>query len=775
MPLSEPKKKSRRRFILGGLGVAGALIVGWGVMPPRQRLNASDPLPVKDGEVALNGWIKIARDGIVTVAIPFSEMGQGIHTALPMLVAEELDVPLAMVKIEQAPVDKIFGNVAVLPENLPFHPEDDGMYKRTARWLTAKTARELGIMITGGSSSIKDAWGPMREAGAAARAMLVAAAAGEWGVSAAECKTDAGVVSHASGKRAGYGELAAKAAGRTPGEIRVKTPGEFKLIGTSQPRRDSPGKVNGSAGFGLDVRPPGLVYAAVKMSPVIGGTVRNVDVGTVKAMPGVIKVVDFSQAIRDKFGAGAGVAVVARSFWQARQAVAALTVEWQDGAHAKLSTEEVFKDLADKLDTEAGFTYTNRGDLDAAKAATKTVKAEYRAPFLAHAAMEPVNCTAQVKDGKVTLWASTQVPSLAVDMAAKVAGVKASQVYIIVTYLGGGFGRRLETDMVAQAVAIAREADGLPVQVIWSREDDMTHDVYRPAALARFSAGLDAAGNVLAYDNKSASGALTPQYLKRNLDLDAIDVEYEALRQQLPGLGPDKSTTEGLFDLFYEFPNHRVAHVIAPTAVPLGNWRSVGHSHNAFFKESFIDELAHAAGKDPVEFRRGLLKNHPRHLAVLNAVVEKAGKPAAGRAHGIALHQSFGTIVAEVAEVSVKENEILVHKVTCAVDCGIAVNPSGVAQQMESGVIFGLSAALFGEITIKDGRVLQQNFHDYPVLRMSQAPIVDTVVIKSAAPPEGVGEPGTPPIAPAVANAVFALTGKRLRSLPLRLGVTPDA
>jgi isoquinoline 1-oxidoreductase subunit beta len=303
----------------------------------------------------------------------------------------------------------------------------------------------------------------------------------------------------------------------------------------------------------------------------------------------------------------------------------------------------------------------------------------------------------------------------------------------------------------------------------------MMHDVYRPAAMARFSAGLDAAGNVLAYNNKSVSGALTPQYLKRNLDLDAIDIEYESLRQQLPGLGPDKSTIEGLFDLFYEFPNHRVAHVIVTTPVPLGNWRSVGHSHNAFFKESFIDEMAHAAGKHPVEFRRGLLKDHPRHLAVLDAAIDKAGKPAPGRAHGVALHQSFGTIVVEVAEVSVKDTEIQVHKVICAVDCGIAVNPNGIAQQIESAVIFGLSAALFGEVTLKDGRVQQQNFHDYPVLRMNQAPVVETVVIKSAEPPEGVGEPGTPPIAPAVANAVFALTGKRLRSLPLRLGATPDA
>ncbi|HJV50379.1 MAG TPA: xanthine dehydrogenase family protein molybdopterin-binding subunit [Noviherbaspirillum sp.] len=769
MRSAEVKKKSRRSFILGGLGVTGALIVGWGILPPRQRLNAAHPLPLNGGEVALNGWIKIATDGTVTVAMPSSEMGQGVHTALPMLVAEELDVPLSAVRIEQAPIDKIFGNVAVMQDSLPFHPDDNGLYKRSARWLTGKTARELGIMIVGGSSSIKDAWGPMREAGAAARAMLVAAAAEQWRVPAAECTTDGGAVLHPGGKRAVYGALAARAVSHAPSEIRLKNPGQFKLIGRSQPRRDAAGKVNGSAGFGLDIRPSGLVYAAVKMSPVIGGTVGTVDGNTVKSMPGVLKVVDFSYAMRDKFGAAAGVAVIAKTFWQAKQAAAALPVEWRETAQSKFSSSDVFAEMSRKLDSEAGFIYTKRGDMEAGKDAARTVQAEYRAPFLAHAAMEPINCTAQVKDGKVRLWVSTQVPSIAVEMAAKVAGVKPEQVELVVTYLGGGFGRRLETDMVAQAVAIAREADGAPVQMIWTREDDMMHDVYRPAAIARFSAALDAAGNVLAYDNKSASGALMQQFLKRNLDLDPISIKYEVLRQPLPGMGPDKTTVEGEYDLCYEFPNQRIAHVIVPTPVPLGNWRSVGHSHNAFFKESFIDEIAHAAGKDPVAFRRELLKSHPRHLAVLNAAVEKAGKPAPGRAHGVALHQSFGSIVAEVAEVSVENNEIRVHKVTCAVDCGIAVNPDGIAQQIESAVIFGLSAALFGEVTIKDGRVEQQNFHNYPVVRMNQAPQVDTVIIQSAEPPEGVGEPGTPPIAPAVANAVFVLTGKRLRSLPLRL------
>jgi len=750
MSQDKPKKKSRRRFLLGGLGVTGALIIGWGVLPPRQRLNTALPWSTKSGEVALNGWIKVAADGTVTVAMPRSEMGQGVHTALPMLVAEEMDVPLSMVKIEQAPIDKIFGNVMVLTDGLPFHPDDEGVLKHSAQWLVAKVARELGVMVTGGSSSVRDAWGPMREAGATARAALVAAAAKDWGVAASECHTENGVVSHPNGKHASYGDLAVKAAVTAPSEIVLKDPKDFKLIGTPQARRDSAAKVDGSAGFGLDVRPEGMLYAAVKMSPTFGGGVQSFDANEVKSMPGVLHVVDFSSA-----GGKAGVAVVAQSFWQAKQAAAALPITWNPGPYAALSSAAIFKELADKLDSEAGHIYYERGDLDAGKGAVKTIKAEYAAPFLAHATMEPINCTAQVKDGKVRLWVSTQVPSIAVDAAAKAAKVKADQVDITVTYLGGGFGRRGEVDMVGQAVAIAMAAEGKPVQVIWTREEDMTHDVYRPASLARFSATIDGAGNVLSYDNKSAGGSVTQQYLARTFDLP-------------PG-GPDKTTAEGEFDMQYEFANQRIAHVIVPTPVPIGYWRSVGHSHNAFFKESFVDELAHETSKGPVEFRRGLLKNHPRHLAVLNAAVEKAGRAEAGRALGVALHQSFGTIVAEVAEVSIVDNEIQVHKVTCAVDCGIAVNPNIIAQQLESGVIFGLSAALSGEITLKDGKVEQQNFDTYPVLRMNQVPQVDVVIIKSAEAPTGVGEPGTPPIAPAVANAVFALTGKRLRRLPLRL------
>jgi len=753
-----PPVPSRRRFLFGGVAVVGALVVGWGLMPARQRLHGAHPLPLTNGAIALNGWLTLAPD-TVTLAMPRSEMGQGVHTALPMLVAEELDVPLSAVRLVQAPPDSIFGNVAMLRDGLPFHPDDHGMLKATAHWLVGKVARELGLVITGGSSSVKDAWLPMREAGATARAMLVAAAAAQWRAQAADCRTDSGYVVHADGRRLAYGALAAAAATSQPGEVRLKSPPQFTLIGRAQPRRDTPAKVNGSAVFGIDVRVPGMVYAAVRMAPVIGGAVAAVDAAAVMTMPGVLRVVDVSAVVGPHAGAGAGVAVVARSYWQARQAALALPVTWHDGANAGLSSDAVYTGLAASLEREAGHAYHQAGDMAVVEGrgagVAQTIGAEYRAPFLAHAAMEPVNCTAQVRDGKVHVWVPTQAPGFAVRAAAQAAGVADSDVTLEVTLLGGGFGRRLDVDMVAQAVAIARALDGLPVQTIWSREDDTTHDVYRPAALARFAATLDAAGRVLGFDCKSAGGSVSHQFFKRNLGL--------------PAAGPDKTTAEGAFDMPYELPNQRIRHVIVASAVPLGYWRSVGHSHNAFFKESFIDELAHAAGQDGVAFRRALLVRHPRHLAVLDAAVARAGTAPPGRAHGVALHQSFGTIVAQVAEVSVAGTDIIVHRVICALDCGLAVNPNIIAQQAESGVIFGLSAALFGAVTIKDGKVEQTNFHDYPVVRLNQAPLVETIILPSAEHPEGMGEPAVPPVAPAVANAVFQLTGKRLRSLPLKL------
>ena len=751
----------RRTFLLGALGAGGALVVGWSLLPPRSRMGSRETWGrLAAGEsVALNGWVRVAKTGEVIVAVPRSEMGQGVYTALPMLVAEEMDVPLAQVRIEQAPIDAIFGNVAMLAASLPFHPDNaHGTAGRTAQWFVSKLARELGLQVTGGSSSVRDAWGPMREAGAAARAMLVAAAATQWKVSAGECTVEAGIVKHSGGRQLRIGDLVQSLDDvPVPSTVRLKEPGQFKLIGTPAPRLDVPAKVNGTARFGIDVRLPGMLFAMVRMCPVPGGGIANVESGVAMKQPGVEKVARFAGAA----GCAPGVVVIATNTWLAREALSKVEVQWDPGANAALDSRAQIEGMRRALNDEKGFTFHERGKgSDALKEAATLVEAEYGAPWLAHAALEPMNCTAQfTADGRLKLWAPTQVPSVLRHVAARYAQIDASRVDLEVTLLGGGFGRRLETDYVIPAIAAAREVQPRPVQVLWSREEDMTHDFYRPAAVARLRAGLDASGNALAWVAKSVSDAITPHYTARAYPALAADT-------------PDKTTAEGLIDQAYEFPHRECAHVTLKTAVPIGYWRSVGHSHNAFFIESFIDELAYAAKRDPFEFRRSLLLSHPRYRAVLELAAGKAGwtqPPPAGVARGIALHESFGSIVAQVAEVSLSEGRPRVHRVVCAIDCGSVVNPQIVAQQVEGSVIFGLTAALYGEITIRQGRVEQENFPQYPMVRMADSPRIETHIVPSGEPPGGVGEPATPPIAPAVANALFVLTGKRLRSLPLRL------
>ncbi|MBI3376454.1 MAG: xanthine dehydrogenase family protein molybdopterin-binding subunit [Betaproteobacteria bacterium] len=751
----------RRTFLLGALGAGGALVVGWSVLPPRSRMGSRETLAnfVAGDGVALNGWVSIANDGGVIVAVPRSEMGQGVYTALPMLVAEEMDVPLAQVRVAQAPIDAIFGNVAMLTASLPFHPDNaDGVASRTARWFVAKLARELGLQVTGGSSSVRDAWLPMREAGAAARAMLVAAAARQWGVAAGECRVEAGVVRHDGGKQARFGELVqALSEVPVPSSVRLKDAKQFKLVGTPAARLDTPGKVDGSARFGTDIRIPEMLYAVVRMCPVPGGQIARIESDEAMKQPGVVKVARFDGAA----GCAPGIVVVAKTTWQAKLALDKVRTSWIDGANSALDSRKELERMRRALKEEKGFTFHARGDASAAlKVAATVVDAEYSAPWLAHATLEPMNCTAQfTDDGRLKIWAPTQVPSVLRHVAARYAGIDASRVELEVTLLGGGFGRRLESDFVIPAIAAAREARPRPVKVLWSREEDMTHDFYRPAAVARLKAGLDAAGKPLAWVTKSVSDAITPQFTARAYPALAVDT-------------PDKTTAEGLFDQSYEFAHRDCVHVTLKTPVPIGYWRSVGHSHNAFFTESFIDELAHAAKRDPFEFRRDLLQSHPRYRAVLDLAAEKAGWTGplpAGFARGIALHESFGSIVAQVAEVSLRDGTPQVHRVVCAIDCGIVVNPRIVAQQVAGSVVFGLTAALHGEITFKQGRVEQHNFPDYEMVRMAESPRVETHIVASTEPPGGVGEPATPPLAPAVGNALFALTGKRLRSLPLRL------
>lgn len=756
---------SRRRFILGSAAVAGALVVGWGLVPPRQRLTGSGPLPTAPGQVAFNGWVKIGADGSVVVQVPKSEMGQGVRTSLAMLLAEELDADWAAVRVEHPPLDAIYNNQATVIDGLPFHPDSHGLVKRLAGWLTAKTLREFGLQLTGGSSSLKDLWGPMREAGASARAMLVAAAAAQWGVKAEEITVDQGVLAHASGRRAGFGELAAAAAQQPlPRHVVLKAPAQFKLLGRPQARLESADKITGRAVFGLDVRLLGMLYATVAMCPTLGGRVKGFDGAAALKLPGVKQVL----AVGAHQGSTAGVAVVADTPWHAMQGLKAVSVQWDEAVPAaQLDSGSAMQRLAQTLDSETGLAYFSEGDAAAAIAGAATVvKAEYRAPWLAHMALEPINCTVQVAaDGaSATVWAPTQVPGLARRAAAKALGLASEAVAINVTLLGGGFGRRLEVDYVGPAAEIARAVKGTPVQTFWSRAEDTQHDFYRPAAVARWQAGLDAQGRLLGISAVSAGQAIVPQFIDRVFGL--------------PGGPLDKTALEGSHDQPYGWPAARFAHVLVDLPVPVGFWRSVGHSHQAFFKESFVDELATAAKQDAVAFRLALLQQHPRAAAVLKLAAEKAGwgqpldplPDGTKRARGVALHRSFGTTVAQVVEVSVgADKSIRVHRVVAALDCGFAVNPNHVAQQLESAVVFGLSAALGGRVDIEQGRVKQSNFHDVPALRLDACPVIETHIVPSSEPPEGMGEPGLPPLAPAVAGAVFALTGQRLRSLPLQL------
>ena len=752
----------RRNLILSGLGITGALVVGWGVMPARSRMgNPSNMLPT-EGEIALNGWIKIAKDGSVVLAMHRSEMGQGIHNALSMLVAEELDVPLSQIRLEQAGHDSIYGNVAMFVGTLPFHPlQSEGVDKpfvvHSGEWIVGKVARELGVNATGGSSSVKDAWSHLRLAAATAKASLLLAAASQWKVPLNEIKVKEGLLTHASGKSANYGEFAKAAAGQTPQNVTPKDRKDWTLIGKPSKRADVPSKTNGTAIFGMDVRLPNMLFASVVQVPQMGGTMVNFDAKEALAMPGVVKCVELAS----KAGSAPGFAVVAKSTWHAKQAADKVKAQWAQRAEGAIDTQRIEAQLIEKLKTEKGYAFHDQGNADKAESsAARIIQAQYKAPYLAHATMEPMNCTAQFKGGLLEIWAPTQVPGLARAAAAKVADVSEDKVKLNVTLLGGGFGRRLEADVVAQATQIAMALDGAPVQLVWTREEDMTHDFYRPMHVAQLSAAINAKGEVESLRIKSAGDAISPRWMSRVLP--ALSGPIDA---------PDKTTAEGLFDLPYGFANQHMAHVSTRMGVPIGFWRSVGHSHNAFFSESFIDELAFETKQDPVAFRLTLLTQTPRYAAVLKMAADKAKWGAtlpSGHAHGVALHKSFGSIVAQVAEVSMKEGVLRVHRVVCAIDCGTVVNPDTVAQQVESSVSFALSAALFGKIDIQEGVVQQTNFTNYPLVKLAQSPVVETWIIPSTQLPEGVGEPAVPPLAPAVANAMFKLTGQRVRSLPLK-------
>jgi isoquinoline 1-oxidoreductase subunit beta len=768
----------RRTFIVGGAAALGALVVGWSALPPRQRLMPAQPLDVQPSQTALNGWVKIAADNRITVMVCRAEMGQGVHTGLAMLVAEELDADWSQIGVEAAPVDRIYNNVESVAGNLPFRPDDDSVLKGLVAWLARKGARDVGAMMTGGSTSLNDAWLPMREAGATARAMLIEAAATQWGVPIEQCHTEAGrvfdgaVFSTGGGatRSATYGELAPLAARQSmPRKVELKDPAAFRLIGKPLLRIEVPSKLDGAARFGIDAAPDGMLYASVTMCPVPGGAVAHFDGAAAAAQPGVHSVF----AVPPYHGGTGGVAVIAGNAYAAMHALESVKCEWRIDDAARVSSGDVMQRLADALDDSTGHTWTTRGDVDAALGiAARTVSAEYRAPYLAHAALEPINCTAQVNDGSAIVWAATQVPDVARRYAAQMLDLPEDKVDLRQLLIGGAFGRRLEMDYIAQAVAIASKVRGTPVQTIWTRPQDMMHDFYRPACVSRFSAGLNDAGAVIAWRNTSASQSIVTSWLARNYGVPAFAAAL--------GRAFDKTNDEGAFDQPYEWPNVRIGHKAVELPVPVGFWRSVGHSHQAFFVESFIDELAAAARMDPVAYRASMLTHHPRHLAVLRRVAQLVGwhtpldndERGLAQARGVALHEAFGSVVGEVVEVSVEANKdrtVHVNRVVCVIDCGLPVNPNLIAQQLEGAIVFGLSAALYEAITLEGGSVQQQYYSDYPVVRMEQCPRIQTEIMSSREHPQGVGEAATPPIAPAVANAIFALTGQRLRTLPLKL------
>lgn len=747
----------KRRFVLTALG-AGALLVGWGAMPPRSRSGRRETLPVVDGAVGLNGWIRIAEgDGGVQLAMPRAEMGQGVHHALALLAAEQLDIAPGRIALFDAGADRLYGNVAgALESVLWFEPGDEGRLVRGSRWLLAKAARELGLSITGGSSSIADAWDVLPLAAATARAQLLGAASLHWKLPVAELVVSDGVVSHPSGPKAHFGELAKAAASTPPGEVALKPRSAWQRVGHAAPRRDLPAKVDGSAVYGIDVRRPGQLFAVVLMSPALAG--RPGALQTDRATATGLRVVRLPPLA----GAPAALAVVGPSTWHAMQGARALAVAWQpapgQAPDSRLVAAELDAQARAALAGEAGFGFRDRGDARAVKG-VRRLEALYRAPYLAHAALEPLNCTAQVADGRVRLWAGTQVPSFARAAAAQVAGVPEDAVELHVPYLGGSFGRRLEVEVIAQAVRVAQETGGRPVQLLWPREQDFMHDVYRPAGAAVLRAELDAEGRALALAIGSAGDAVMPRWYERVFPPAAAPVDL-----------PDKNAVDGLTAFPYALPHLRITHVSTRSGVPVGNWRSVGHSHFAFFAEAFVDELAEAANTDPVDYRLGLLKALPAHAAVLRRAAQEAGwgRPLpAGRARGVALHASFGSIVAMVAEVSLAGGRPRVHRLTAAIDCGTVVDPGVVRQQVEGAAMFGLAAALHGRIDIHDGVVQQRNFPDQPLVTLADTPAIDVHVMDSERAPAGAGEPGVPPLAPAVANALHALTGRRLRELPL--------
>jgi isoquinoline 1-oxidoreductase beta subunit len=706
----------RRDFLKFSIAASGGLMIGFqfpgiGKLAFAQQASANTFMP--------NAFVRIGTDERVTVIVNHSEMGQGVYTSLPMLLAEELDADWTKVGFEPAPVDPKYN-----------HPV-------------------FGMQMTGGSSSVWSGMEQFRQAGAAARAMLIAAAAQQWKTNATACRTESGAVFNGSRKLT-YGQLVGAAARLTPpANVQLKDPKTFKLIGKPIKRLDTPEKLNGKAVFGIDVKLPGMLTAVVVRAPIFGAKMKSFDDSRALSMAGVRKIAAIPS----------GVAVIADSFWQAKMARDVIRVDWDEGSMQTFSTSQMMQQFREQAKSP-GTSVRNDGDAAGALAkAAKKIEAVYEVPYLSHLMMEPLNCAVDLRQDTCEIWTGTQFQTVDRANAAKAAGLPNEKVQIHTTFLGGGFGRRAnpQSDFVVEAIHVAKAA-GAPVKVIWTREDDMAGGWYRPAFLHAIEGGLDASGNAVSWRSRLVGQSIMAGTL------------FAAM--MMKGKDYDPSSVEGVDDLPYAIPNLAVESHQADVGIPVQWWRSVGHSHTAFATECFVDELAGLAEKDPYQFRRQLLGKQPRHLGVLDLVAKKAewDKPAPkGIGRGIAVHFSFGSYSAQVAEVSVTDGNVRVHRMVCAIDCGQYVNPGIIAAQTEGGAIFGASAALFQELTFASGRLQQTNFNTFPVMRMNECPEIETYIVENNEKSGGIGEPGVPCAAPAIANAVFAVTGKRIRRLPIRL------
>jgi len=707
---------SRREFLKGSAALLGGLVIGFYLPGKGGRAYAADAPPKQ--VYPPNAFIRIATDDSITIVVNKSEMGQGVYTSLPMLIAEELEADWSRIKVESAPVASVYNHTG------------------------------FGMQLTGGSSSIPSSWEQLRRVGASARVLLVRAAAQQWGVPEAECHAENSLVNHAkSGKKLSYGKLADAAAKLPlPDNVELKLPKDFKLLGKPMKRIDTPAKINGSAQFGLDIYIPGMLTVLIARSPVFGGQVKRFSATEALKVAGV----------QGAYLVPSGIAVAASGFWPAKIARDMLEIEWDEGPGAALSTPQMRKEYLGLAKTP-GLVARKEGDTEQGfKTAHKSVSAEYEIPYLAHAAMEPLNVVVDLKPDHCTIWTGTQAQTMDRAVAAQTAMLNPDQVEIHTTFLGGGFGRRANprSDFVLEAVQVAM-AIRQPVKVVWTREDDMQGGNYRPMWSDHIEAGVAKDGKPIAWKHTLVGQSIV------------ADTSFEAFMTKN---GIDATSVEGAANIPYMIPNLQVDLHSPKNAVPVQWWRSVGHSHTAFVVETMVDELAKLAGKDPVAYRLAMLPAASRYRGVLQLAASKAGwgkkKLPAGHALGVAVHESFHSYVAEVAEVSLENGKIRIHRVVAAVDCGMVINPDGVQQQLESAIVYGLSAALHGAITLDKGRVMQSNFHDYAPLRFSEMPQVEVHIVQSNLPPSGIGEPGTPPIAPAVANALFTLTGKRLRRMP---------